>query len=105
MTMLATVAPEDRWFVGLRFSTARGAVRSHYYVVGEADDAEDAVRAAMHRAADAHECAARENAEIDGVEVRRLRWNPLGWAYLTAADGDAGASLCLGPDAGTAGSA
>ncbi|MFD8079566.1 hypothetical protein ACFV3E_43940 [Streptomyces sp. NPDC059718] len=95
--MLATVtAPEDRWFVGLRFSTARGAVRSHYYVVGEAADAEDAVRTAMHRAADAYECAARENAAIDGVEVRRLRWNPLGWAYLTASDRDAGAALCLG---------
>ncbi|WP_431951288.1 hypothetical protein [Actinacidiphila sp. bgisy167] len=32
---------------------------------------------------------------IDGVEVRRLRWNPLGWAYLTASDRDAGASLRL----------
>ncbi|WP_431951286.1 hypothetical protein [Actinacidiphila sp. bgisy167] len=51
--MLATVAPEDRWFVGLRFRTAQGAVRSHYYVVGEAADAEDAVRTASDRAADA----------------------------------------------------
>lgn len=90
--MLATVAPEDRWFVGLRFSTARGAVRSHYYVVGGAADAEDAVRTAMLRAADAHERAARENAAFDGVEVRRLRWNPLGWAYLSAPDRDTGAA-------------
>lgn len=36
------------------------------------------------------------NAVIDGVEVRRLRWNPLGWAYLTASDRDAGAALYLG---------
>ncbi|MEU1618358.1 hypothetical protein ABZ479_13805 [Streptomyces sp. NPDC005722] len=84
--MLATAAPGDRWFVGLQFSTPRGAVRSHYYVVGEATDADDAVRTAMDRAADAYERAAREDAAIDGVEVRRLRWNPLGWAYLTAPD-------------------
>ncbi len=93
--MLATVAPEDRWFVGLRFSTPQGAVRSHYYVVEEAADAQDAVRTAMRRAADTYECAARGNAVIDGVEVRRLRWNPLGWAYLAASHKDAGASLCL----------
>ncbi|MEU4098430.1 hypothetical protein [Streptomyces sp. NPDC026673] len=92
--MHTTVAPQDRWFVGLRFSTSRGAVGRHYYVVGDAADAEGAVRTAMRRAAEDYECAARDNAAIDGVEVRRLRWSPLGWAYLCTSDTDAGAPLC-----------
>ncbi|WP_351231576.1 hypothetical protein [Streptomyces sp. NPDC002133] len=79
-----SVSPWSRWFVGLRFSDYRGAVGEHYYVVGEAADADDAVAIALLRAAAAHECAARKNAGIDGVVVRRLRWNPLGWAYLGA---------------------
>ncbi|MDX3093124.1 hypothetical protein PV417_00880 [Streptomyces sp. ME19-03-3] len=94
--MPATVAIEDRWLVGLRFRTAKGAVRNHYYVIGAAADAEDAVRSAMRRADDAYECEARGNAAIDGVEVRRLRRNPLGWAYLSAPDRDTGGSPCPG---------
>ncbi|MDX3072893.1 hypothetical protein ACIP98_12395 [Streptomyces sp. NPDC088354] len=89
--MLATVASKDRprsavygdrWLVGFRFSTPQGAEGCHYYVVGEAADARDAVDIAATRATGAYECAARANAAIDGVEVHRLRWNPLGWAYL-----------------------
>ncbi|MGW3243931.1 hypothetical protein [Streptomyces sp. NPDC001070] len=85
--MLPTVAPKcrpgafgdkDRWFVGLRFSGAAGCAGRHYYVVGEAADAESAVAVALARAADSVECRARGDAEIDGVEVRRLLWNPWG---------------------------
>ncbi|MEU1620934.1 hypothetical protein ABZ479_27025 [Streptomyces sp. NPDC005722] len=73
----------DRWFVGLRFRTARGSVGRQFFVVGEAGDAEDAVAIAMERASRPRSRGARdEDAEIDGVEVRRLRWNPLGWVYL-----------------------
>lgn len=77
-----TAAHGDRWLVGFRFSTPHGAAGCHYYVVGEAGDAQDAVQIASSRATAACECAARANAAIDGVEVHRLRWNPLGWAYL-----------------------
>lgn len=74
----------DRWFVGFRFRTPRGSVGRQFFVVGEAADAEDAVAIAMARASLPRSRGAREDdAEIDGVEVRRLRWNPLGWAYLT----------------------
>ncbi|MYX36866.1 MULTISPECIES: hypothetical protein [unclassified Streptomyces] len=74
----------DRWFVGFRFRTSRGSVGRQFFVVGEAADAEDAVAIAMARASLPRSRRAREDdAEMDGVEVRRLRWNPLGWVYLT----------------------
>ncbi|MFD3453214.1 hypothetical protein ACFWVC_13650 [Streptomyces sp. NPDC058691] len=94
--MLATVGSKDRarsavhgdrWLVGFRFSTPQGAPGCHYYVVGEAADAREAVDIAKRRAAGAYECAARANAAIDDVEVHRLRWNPLGWAYLDSPGG------------------
>jgi hypothetical protein len=76
-------------------------VGRHYYVVGEAADAESAVAVALARAADSVECEARGDAEIDGVEVRKLLWNPLGWAYLAgsvrnAAQGGPGTSPAAG---------
>ncbi|MDX2706899.1 hypothetical protein PV350_29195 [Streptomyces sp. PA03-6a] len=77
-------ADQDRWFVGFRFRTPRGSVGRQFFVVGEADDAEDAVAIALARASLPRSRAAREDdAEIDGVEVRRLRWDPLGWVYLS----------------------
>ncbi|MEU8825757.1 hypothetical protein [Streptomyces sp. NPDC048636] len=76
--------PPNGWFVRLRFRASGGAMAEHYYFVDEAIDAHDAAAIALRKAAAAHECSARGNAKIDDVEVRRLRWNPLGWAYLGA---------------------
>ncbi|MGW7210868.1 hypothetical protein [Streptomyces sp. NPDC054837] len=84
--MFSTRRDSRTWLVGLPCRTDDSRIVWLYYVVGEAPDSAEAVRAAVRRANSASERDARGQVPVepDRTEVRRIRQHILGDFALEA---------------------